>query len=435
VLYQPAARVIHLEGGTAGTDETRGFKHHQRINHRKFVERHQAALQGQSPPDQRRLRMARDRRLGTRILVLDHMVPHHDRDAGSARMAAILRILVDLGHAVTFLPDNLARIEPYATELQQMGIEVLYGPMSTPKWLVEHASEFDVAILCRAYFASKHIGALRAAVPRPLTIFDTVDLHHVREERRAELEQDQALRQRAAKTKALELAVMRQSDMIWVTSTHEAAVLRGYATLPPVEVVPTIHHVRADTPGFADRRNLLFIGGFLHPPNEDAVRSFVRTVLPLVIERLPGVQLLIVGANVPDPIRSLASPNVIVLGYVADLVPVFDSCRLSIAPLRYGAGVKGKVTQSLAWGLPVVTTPIGAEGLAIVDREHAMVAAEPAEMARRIVEAYQDEALWQRLADNGRRYVHAHLGYETVKSRLSGLLEGAGKLPVVARMG
>jgi glycosyltransferase involved in cell wall biosynthesis len=125
----------------------------------------------------------------------------------------------------------------------------------------------------------------------------------------------------------------------------------------------------------------------------------------------------------PQRIQQLASQHVVVLGYVNDLEPLFDSCRLSIAPLRYGAGLKGKITQSLAWGLPVVTSPTGAEGLAIVDREHAMIAADPAEMARRIVELYQDEVLWQRLSEDGRRYAETYLGYQRVKDHVRTLIE------------
>jgi glycosyltransferase involved in cell wall biosynthesis len=150
--------------------------------------------------------------------------------------------------------------------------------------------------------------------------------------------------------------------MVWVTSTYEAELLRGEAVGPKVEVVPMIHAVRADVPPFGPRRNILFIGGFRHPPNEDAVIYFVEEVLPLVRSELPGVQFLIVGSHVPPSILKLASADVIVLGYVQDVEPIFDSCRVSVAPIRYGAGVKGKVTHSLAWGLPAVATPVAEKG-------------------------------------------------------------------------
>src|SRR5262249_40862135 len=160
---QPRARVVHIEGATAGTNEASGFKRYQTINHATFVERHAAALQHQQPHDPARVRLARNRATGKRILVVDHMVPRHDHDAGSVRLGALLRMLVALGHAVTFVPDNLARTEPYTTELQQLGIEVVYGAVSAIGFVESNCHEFDVAILCRAYFAAKYLPALEAS--------------------------------------------------------------------------------------------------------------------------------------------------------------------------------------------------------------------------------------------------------------------------------
>jgi glycosyltransferase involved in cell wall biosynthesis len=202
-------------------------------------------------------------------------------------------------------------------------------------------------------------------------------------------------------------------------------LLRGEGIGPKIEVVPNIHAVRTDVPPFGSRRNMLFIGGFRHPPNEDAVMYFVQDVMPLIRSELPGVQLLVVGSNVPPSIRKLASADVSILGYVPDVEPVFDACRLSVAPLRYGAGVKGKVTQSLAWGLPAVATPIAAEGLEMVNGEHLLVASDPVEFARRVIDLYQDEQLWTRLSHNGSRHMEACLGYESIRASVGSMLERA----------
>ena len=426
VLYQPQARVIHFEGATAGTDTSTGFKRYQAINHVTFVNRHALALAEQQPHDPRLVRLARERRSGRRILVVDHMVPHHDEDAGSLRMMALLRMLIDLGHAITFVPDNMARIEPYTSQLQQLGIEVIYGPISATGFVESNADLFDVAILCRAYFASKYLPALQKSQRRPFIIFDTVDLHHLRERRLAELKDDAALARSADRTRAVELAVMRSSDAVWVTSRHEAELLMSREPDPPqVEIVPTVHTVRTDVPSFGERRDILFIGSFRHPPNEDAVIYFVEEILPRVRRALPGVRFFIVGPHAPRSVLKLASDDVIVLGHTPAVEPVFDSCRLSVAPLRYGAGVKGKVTQSLAWGLPAVATPVAAEGLQLVDGEHLLVASDPIDFANRVIEVYQNEELWTRLARNGRRHIETHLGYEAVRASVRSILERA----------
>lgn len=425
VLYQPAARVVHFEGATAGTDTASGLKAYQVVNHQKFIERHAGALAAQHPPDPDRVSVARDRRGGRRVLVVDHMVPHHDQDAGSVRMEALLRILVDLGWKVTFLPDNLAGLEPYTSELQQLGIEVLCGRMSELAFLETHGSEFDVAVLCRAHFAAKYLPTLLALRRRPFIIFDTVDLHYLREQRLAALEGDAGLARAAERTRAIELGVMRSSEMVWVTSTHEAELLRADDVGTKVEIVPMIHTVRADVPPFGSRRNILFIGSFRHPPNEDAVMYFVEEILPLVRSELPGVQLLIVGPHVPQSILKLASSDVKVLGYVQDVTPVFDACRVSVAPIRYGAGVKGKITHSLAWGLPAVATPVAAEGMQMVDGVHLMIASDPVSFARRVVSVHEDEELWTRLSSAGRRQVDACQGYDAIRASVGAMLDRA----------
>jgi glycosyltransferase involved in cell wall biosynthesis len=189
-----------------------------------------------------------------------------------------------------------------------------------------------------------------------------------------------------------------------------------------------IHAVRADVPPFGPRRNILFIGGFRHPPNEDAVIYFVEEVLPLVRSELPGVQFLIVGSHVPPSILKLASADVIVLGYVQDVEPIFDSCRVSVAPIRYGAGVKGKVTQSLAWGLPAVATPVAVEGSQMVDGAHLMIASDPASFARRVVEVYENEELWTRLSVDGRRQVEACLSYDSIRTAVDTMLRQASSV-------
>ena len=421
VLYQPKARVIHYGGATAGTDKSSGLKSYQVVNHEKFKLRHAAALARQRPHDPEFLRRACDRRRGLRILVIDHMVPHHDHDAGSVRMMALLTILIELGHRVTFLPDNLAGIEPYTSELQQLGIEVRHG-REDYGFAKRRGGDFDVVILCRAHFAAAHLPELKKHRSRMFVIFDTVDLHFLREERFAKLDGDPSLGKAAARTRAVELKVMRASDMVWVTSRHEREVLEKETSLPPVAIVPMIHTVRTDVPGFHSRRDLLFVGGFRHAPNEDAVVYFAEEIFPRIRAALSGVRFIIVGSHVPPAVSRLASDDIVVKGFVPDLAPIVDGCRVAVAPLRYGAGIKGKVTQSLAWGLPVVATPVAAEGMDVSDGEQLIVASDPAAFADRLVALYGDEAMWRRLSDAGRRHVLAQFGHDAIRSSVGSLL-------------
>jgi O-antigen biosynthesis protein len=422
VLYQPAARVTHVGGATAGTDTSTGVKAHQIGHQETFSGRHIAALRQQMPPDPSRVRHARDRRRGRQVLVVDHRVPQPDKDSGSVRMTALLDILADIGFCVTFLPDNQVRDEPYALDLQQRGIEVVYGAATAPDFVATHATAFDVVVLCRAPVASRYVPALRAAAPRPFLVFDTVDLHHLREERHAALSGDPAAALHALETREVEFAVAAASDCVWVTSRHEAAIVREWSAHALVAVVPNIHTIRAEVPRFDDRRDILFVGGFQHLPNEDAVRFFVEAIMPQVRRRLPGVRLLVVGSNVPACVTALAAPDVLVVGHERDLTSRIDQCRVSVAPLRYGAGVKGKIGQSLAWGLPVVTTSVGAEGMGLCHAVHVMIADTPEAFVDRLEEVYTDERVWTTLSVRGREHIQASMSYETVRETVRGLL-------------
>jgi glycosyltransferase involved in cell wall biosynthesis len=258
-------------------------------------------------------------------------------------------------------------------------------------------------------------------------VFDTVDLHFVREERQAAVERNAALAAAADRTRANELALMRSSDRVWITSSFEADLLHSVEGLPPIDLVPNVHDVRRDVPPFAGRAHILFVGGFLHSPNEDAVLHFVQDIFPHVRRRLPDVEFVVVGSDMPRRIQALAGRGVSVRGHVPDLSPLLEGCRLSVAPLRYGAGVKGKVTQSLAQGLPVVATTVAAEGLDLVSGEHLFVADDPAAFADRVVELYTDERVWRRLSASGRAHVEARLGYDAVKTSLGAVFAGIGR--------
>lgn len=431
-LYQPKAPVIHVEGATAGTDTNSGFKRFQEVNRAKFVEKHAVALALQHQQDAASVFRARERQSGERILLVDHMVPLYDQDAGSVRMLAILQIFRELGHKVTFVPDNLTPLEPYTETLQQLGVEVLYVPMSVSKYLSQHLGEFDLVILCRVPIAIKYIASIVGVANRPPVIFDTIDLHHLREHRRAELERDPGLAREAALTKKSELFVASASEMVWVVSDYEADVLRRENASLRIEIIPTIHRVRKTVPPFGGRRDLLFLGSFKHPPNEPAVLYFVNDIFPLIRRKIPGIRFLVVGSNVSFAVQRLASEDVIIVGYVKDVNLLFDSARVFVAPLQYGAGLKGKICESLACGLPVVTTTIGAEGMRLKDREHALIADDPRDFAARVVELYEDAALWTSLSERGRRHVDTHFSYDVVKAKLDATLRAvmrSGKTP------
>jgi glycosyltransferase involved in cell wall biosynthesis len=189
-----------------------------------------------------------------------------------------------------------------------------------------------------------------------------------------------------------------------------------------IEVVPNIHEVAPIGTVFEQRRDILFVGGFLHQPNEDAVIFFVREIFPLIRQRLGDVRFFVVGSNPPPHVLALNSEGVVVTGYVKDLLPYFGSSRVFVCPLRYGAGMKGKIGQSMSFGMPVVTTSVGAEGMELVDGDTALIADGPAAFADAVARLYTDEELWARLAQRSLDHIREKYSREAVRGKIRKIL-------------
>jgi GT2 family glycosyltransferase/SAM-dependent methyltransferase/glycosyltransferase involved in cell wall biosynthesis len=441
VLYEPRAVVIHVEGGTAGTDPEVGHKRHQEANRPEFVAKWRRQLESEhmrSAPTN--VRTAANRRRGPRVLVMDHRVPTWDRDSGSLRMMNIMRTLLDLGARVSFMPDNFSPLQPYTRLLQRMGIEVFYGQLDVNAELATIGPQLSTIILSRPHVASRWLDVLRQFAPAATIVYDTVDLHWLREARRGARDgwgmvasnghrSLDELPPKAQALRHLELAMVRASDVSLTVTQDERAQIQHDVPDADVRVVPNIHNVQPLVPPPEGRTGILFVGGFEHPPNVDAALHLVNDVMPAVWRELGDVRLSIVGADPPAEVRALASPLVDVLGWVEDLKPVLDGSRLMLAPLRYGAGMKGKVTQCLAAGLPVVTTLVGAEGLLRGDdrdepsKEEALLVADaPRDLAVHAIRLYHDADLWWRLSNSGQDLIGELCSTEVVSDRLGQLL-------------
>ena len=408
VLYQALSEVINYEGATGGNDRSTGTKQHQDINRSTFAKTWADDLTIKpANGDLASLRKCASGRKN--ILVIDHHVPTPDRDSGSLRMFQVLKLLHALGHHVSFIPDNRARSQPYTAELQKRGIEVVYHPYlkRVRDYLASHGPEFDVVVLSRCQFAHKYISDVRRYAPQSRIIFDTVDLHFVREAGEARVTGDRNIERKAHETQQLEYDLIDQSHETWVVSNSEEQLLKERWPEKSVQVVSNIVDVPGSNTPFTLRRDWLFIGSFQHSPNIDAVLFFAHQIFPLVTPRLRDAKFYIIGDNAPPQIVALANEKIIVTGLQRDARPFFDSVKLSVAPLRFGAGVKGKINQSMAFGVPVVATSIAVDGTGLRDGEEILVADEPQDFAEALIELYQSEELWTRLSENGIRKTRA----------------------------
>ena len=422
VYYQPDCVIVHLEGQTSGTDEAAGVKRHQGANRVLFRDKWRAALashrsNGMHPE------LERDRRAKRRVLFVDACMITPDQDSGSMRTLAMLELMVAAGSKVTFVADNLEHRQPYVRELQQRGIEVEFSPYvrSVTDLLRARGLEFDLVVLARHYVAVRHVDDVRTFAPQALLAFDTVDLHFLRAERLAELERSSGARAAARSRREEELSLIGRVDVTMVVSPVERDVLREACPQARVLLLSNIHDEMPAGRPFAERQGLVFIGGFQHPPNTDGVLWYAREILPLLRRRLPGVVTYIVGSKVPSTIRTLSSEDFVVTGFVADVAPFFTGCRISIAPLRYGAGVKGKVNLAMSYGLPVVATPPAVEGMHLVPNDDVLVADDAATFAAAVERLYRDESLWKRLSSNGVANVRRHFSRDVAAAALAEL--------------
>ena len=438
VVYEPEANVIHHEGATAGTDITAGHKRHQEQNRHTFVAKWRHRLEADYlPPGPVATRQAIERVPAPHVLVVDHRVPTPDRDSGSLRMFTMIESLREIGCRVTFLPDNREAFWPYTRDLQRLGVEVLYPPVDLGAEIAALGPNLSLVLLSRPHVASRWLDLVRELAPNARVAYDTVDLHWLREARRVALNGSTSpgIELKSAALRELELALIRATDTTLVVTEAEREQVRLDVPDADVRVLPNVHPLSARVAPFDARAGLLFVGGFEHTPNVDAVLTLVNDVMPLVWRENPELRLTVVGADAPPEIRALASANVRVPGWVPDLEPLLSSALALVAPLRYGAGLKGKVTQALAAGLPVVTTPIGAEGLDASDGEQLLIGADAEELAARTIRVVSDRELWGQLSRAGQALAAERCAPAVLHDRLTELLAGLPmvRIPAAAR--
>jgi GT2 family glycosyltransferase/glycosyltransferase involved in cell wall biosynthesis len=460
VWYEPGAVVVHHEGATAGTDLGSGFKRFQAVNQAKFVQKWAEVLatQDQPPTATGRAPATADRaarglagrarspkpgratkgRQGRRILVIDPVPPMHDRNSGSLRLFELLKAMRAGGHEVTFIARNAINAEHYLDELRRMGITA-HG--TDPERLAQLANlpdrprldvpgimaagRFDVAWLSFFHVAEQYLPLVREHAPGAKVVIDTVDVHYLREQRQAELSGDSALLRRALETKRRERAVYRQADALVAVTDADAAVIGDLVQGARTFLVPNVHTAQPEGPGFEARGGLLFAGNFNHVPNIDAVAWLATEILPRMAALVPDARATVVGGGAPPAIvTSLAGERLAFTGWVPSMDAYLAAARVSVAPLRFGAGMKGKVGQALAAGLPVVTTSIGAEGMGLVHGSHCLIADDADTFAAHAARLHSDRVLWAALAASGRHLVAERWSPSAARNRVQAVLDG-----------
>lgn len=428
VIYQPLSVVVHYEGITSGTDTGQGAKAYQIANLQKQFQRWQKRLANHQANGVD-VDAAKDRMAKRRVLVLDHCTPTPDQDAGSVITFNLLLLLREMDFQVTFIPEsNFAYMPDYTPALQRAGIEALYAPYcsSVKQHLIEVGERYDLVFIFRPMVMTHHLDVVRRYCPQAKVLFHTVDLHYLRMSREANLLGDAAKHEASQQMQAVEFDAIRAADATIVVSMTEQEILHRELPEQKIHVFPLIMEVSGTSKTFNDRRDIVFVGGYQHMPNVDAVIYFVTEIMPTLRNRLPGVRFFVVGSNVPKQIEALATEDVIITGFVEDLSPLLDRMRVSVAPLRFGAGIKGKIGTSMAAGLPAVATPLAAEGMSLTPGQNILVAEGAQAFAEAVIQLYQDESLWSEISQAGIAFAEKAWGAEAAWTTLDSILQDLG---------
>ncbi len=422
VVYQPFSVVVHFEGVTHGKDLGTGIKQYQVVNRQKFTERWKDEL-NKKPENGQQVFFARDRTAGKKhVLVVDHYLPQIDKDAGSRCISSFMDAMLGLGYMVSFLGENQVYSQAYYQSFQQKGVEVLYGSrfnffdQSWKGYLKDNMANFDAILLSRASVCRPILEWLRGNDWAGNAVYFGHDLGFRRLEAEAAAKNDDAMSRLAARIKGDEDYMYSHADNSLVLSVDELEYLRKYITTPLHYVPAFFYDVAGDIAGYEAREGLLFVGGFNHPPNQDAVVWFLDSIYDRLYRQ--GIPLTIVGSKMPAFMAEYKKkfPSLQIRSDipVEELNALYDRTRIAIVPLRYGAGVKGKVIEAMAKGVPVVGTDIAFEGMPKDGDFKYKGLNTPQEIADGISALYTNEARWQQLSGFGMGYVKAYFSMEQI---------------------
>jgi GT2 family glycosyltransferase len=433
VLYVPHSVVIHHEGKSHGTDIKRGIKTHQAINQVKFLELWQNILHKDHFPGPQNWTRARDHGKSRKvILIIDRYAPEPDRDAGSRSVLGIIECLIDAGWIVKLWSHEKTNNGAYTISLEQLGVEVLdeRWPGTLTAWLEENGATLDHVLISRPTIATSVLRKVRSGTKAAISFYGH-DLHFARLRRQAmHMNAPRDARKfltKASAAEKMERRIWDQVDLVLYPSETETLLVRELAPWVTARTITPfcfpLAPARTTPPA---ERSLLFVAGFAHLPNVDAAQFLVQQILPALEHIVGRVKLILAGANPTQAVRALAGPNIEVTGYLSDdaLRHLYSQARVAIVPLRFGAGVKGKVVEALSHGLPLVTTKTGAQGLSSLESV-IPVSDDLSTLIQALALLLHDDAAWLAQSQAQRAFAARHFSFQAMQKSVLDAFETA----------
>ncbi|MCU1380086.1 MAG: hypothetical protein JWN29_3069 [Acidimicrobiales bacterium] len=366
-----------------------------------------------------------------RALVCAPLMPEHDKEGGSRYIFNLITVLRSAGWAVTFMAENPSNAQRYGRELQQRGVQV-HGGFDDRADEVIVANDFDIALFAFWYMAEQFAPRVRALSPRTRILVETIDVHFLRHARGV-FGSRGTLGAGGLDDMARELNTYADADAVLAVSQKEADLVNDLVGDPTLAHV--VAHADRFPPspfGYEDRRGIVFIGNFRHPPNEQAATWLCEEVVPRLDPALLDEHpISIVGNGLHDRLRASAARHrgVRAVGWVPSTRPYLERARVSAVPLLYGAGVKNKLIDALATGTPTVTTSPGAEGLGLRTGKHVFIADGADAFARSLTRLIRERRTWERIAREGRAHIARLHGDEHAREQLLSVISAARGRP------
>jgi len=365
-----------------------------------------------------------------KLLFVSTYTPCYDKTSGDLRLYSMLKILstsYDIIYLASRAHPDPAEEARYRLSLQELNIKVSTGEFGLVK--IFRKNKISAAIIEFYYNAKHSLPRIKMLQPGCPVIIDTVDVHYLRFSLKYQLTKDLLDQEKAEKIKKEELEIYQKADVVITVTDEDGRVLLDDCPNLICRTVSNIH-LLVSGPNNSDQNGIVFVGGFSHEPNIDAVLFFNKDIWPLIKKEIPDVKFTIVGSNPPSEIKALSSESIYVTGYVPSTTPYLRGNYISVAPLRYGAGMKGKIGEAMAHGLPVVTTSIGAQGMGLISGKNAIIADSPEEFAGAVVKLIKDEIFHKQIAENGWEHIKNNYTDIQVGRQIRGILTETANIPI-----
>lgn len=367
------------------------------------------------------------------LLIIGLVWPEPQSSAAGWRMQQLIDFFLRENYQITFA--SAAAQSPFSLDLTKLGVqtaEILLNDASFDDFLQQ--LQPDVVLFDRFMIEEQFGWRVAEHCPQALRILDTEDLHFLRIARQKASEQNRKFEadDLYSETAKRELASILRCDVSLMISEFEcdlliqqfgiSADLLCYMPFLTDEISEDFKH---SIPGFDERKDFMFIGNLMHPPNWDAVRALKDDIWPLLSKQLPEASLKIYGAYTPSKAQQLHKPSerFYIMGRADSATEVIGQARVMLAPIRFGAGVKGKLLEAMQTGTPSVTTCVGAEAMHINGTWNGLIADAPEEFVSAAVRLYTDQALWEEAQKTGFEILEQRYDKKKFESILSQRIE------------